>query len=360
MLGVAAELRDRGHDVRVLGHPRQRNDVERTGLAFTPYAHALPWSPVDIGSGMQLLRAYVRLFTDPRPGEDVRDALRAWPADLVLVDCMSLGALRAAVHSGLPTVVLVHLFHRYLTSGWARSPIGAVASLRGLRPGRLWAAAERVIVTSDRVLDPAGSGPLPSNVRYSGVVQSQPDGPTAPAEPAVLVSLSTIDYPGQAATLQAILNALAALPVRTVVATGDAVDPTALTAPANVEVRRYIPHDQVMPTVSLVVGYGGHATTMLALAHGLPLLMLPLFSKGDQPMVGAAIAAAGAGTVLPPIAPPEQIRDAVRMLLSDGPHRAAAMAIGTRSRTQDGAATAIDEIEAVLAKRGAHRDPAMG
>jgi UDP:flavonoid glycosyltransferase YjiC (YdhE family) len=70
MLGVAAELRDRGHDVRVLGHPRQRNAVERAGLAFTPYAHALPWSPVDIGSGMQLLRAYVRLFTDPRPGED--------------------------------------------------------------------------------------------------------------------------------------------------------------------------------------------------------------------------------------------------------------------------------------------------
>jgi hypothetical protein len=60
MLGVAAELRDRGHNVRVLGHPRQRNDVERAGLAFTPYAHALPWSPADLGSGMQFLRAYVR------------------------------------------------------------------------------------------------------------------------------------------------------------------------------------------------------------------------------------------------------------------------------------------------------------
>jgi UDP:flavonoid glycosyltransferase YjiC (YdhE family) len=359
MLSVAAELRTRGHDVRVLGHPRQRADVERAGLAFIPYAYALPWSPMDIGSGVQYLSAYVRLFTDPRPGEDVRAALRAWPADLVLVDCMSLGALRTAVRSGLPTVVLVHVFHRALTSAWARSPIGALASVRGLRPGRLWAAADRVVVASDRELDPAGAGPLPANVRYTGVVQARPTAPATPAESAVLVSLSTIDYPGQAATLQAILDALAPLPVRAVVTTGDAVDPTALTVPANVDVHRYLPHEEVMPTVSLVVGHGGHATTMRALAHGLPLLILPLFARGDQPTVGAAVEAAGAGMVLPPTAPPEQIRDAVRTLLSDGPHRAAARAIGNRLRTQDGAGTAADEVEAVLAKH-ADRDRAMG
>jgi UDP:flavonoid glycosyltransferase YjiC (YdhE family) len=259
----------------------------------------------------------------------------------------------------VPTVVLVHLFHRYLTSGWARSPIGAVAAVRGLRPGRLFAAADRVLVASDRQLDPAGSGPLPSNVVYAGVVQGWPDGPALPAEPAVLVSLSTIDYPGQAATLQAILDALAALPVRAHVNTGDAVDPTALTVPANVEVHRYLRHDEVMPTVSLVVGHAGHATTMRALAHGLPLLMLPLFAKGDQPTVAAAVAAAGAGMVLPPTAAPERIRDAIRTLLSDGPHRAAALTISTRLRAQDGAGAAADEVDDVLAKR-ADRNPAMG
>ena len=59
----------------------------------------------------------------------------------------------------------------------------------------------------------------------------------------------------------------------------------------DVEIHRYLPHDQVKPTVSLVVGYAGHATTSHAIAHGLPLLMLPLSAKGDQPIIGEARAA---------------------------------------------------------------------
>lgn len=351
MLGVSAELRDRGHDVHVLGHPRQRADVDRAGLGFHPYVHALRWSPTDVRSGVRFFRAYMRLFTDPRPGKDVEAVLRSWPADLLLVDCMSLGALRAALRSGRPTVVLVHVFHHYLASSWAKGPIGAIASVRGMRPSRLFAGADRVLVASDRELDPAGSEPLPGNVHHSGVVQARPDGPATPTEPAVLVSLSTIDYPGQTATLQAIVEALATLPVRVVATVGGAVDPAALDVPATVELHRHVPHDDVMPAMSLVVGHGGHATTMRALAHGLPLVMLPLFGKGDQPMVSAAVVAAGAGIDLPRTASPERIRDAVRTLLADGPHRAAAGAIGARLRAQDGARTAADEIEAVLAER---------
>jgi hypothetical protein len=325
--------------------------VERSGLTFAPYVHALPWTPERIGSGLRFLTSSLRLFTDPRPAEDVRAALRDRPADLVLVDCMSLGALRAAVRSSLPTVVLVHLFHGFLTSAWARGPIGAVAALRGMRPGPLWAAADRVLVASDRELDPAGAGPLPANVRYTGLVQGRNIQHAAPPNPAVLVSLSTMDYPGQAATLQAVFDALGDLPVRAVATTGGAVDLAALTVPANVDVHRYLPHDDVMPEVSLVVGHGGHSSTMRALAHGLPLLVLPLFAKGDQPAVGAAVATAGAGLMLPPTATPARIRDAIRTLLSDGPHRAAATSIGTRLRAQDGASAAAAEIEAVLTAR---------
>ena len=51
----------------------------------------------------------MQLFTDPGPGEDVRETLRCWPADLVHADCMSLAALRAAMRSNVPTIGLVHL-----------------------------------------------------------------------------------------------------------------------------------------------------------------------------------------------------------------------------------------------------------
>ncbi|WP_165949199.1 glycosyltransferase [Kribbella turkmenica] len=367
MLGIGAELRDRGHDVRVLGHPQQRATVEEYGLAFAPYVHALPWTPERIGSGLAFLTSSLKLFTDPRPAEDVRAVLRHRPADLLLVDCMSLAALRATARSNLPTVVLVHVFHSFLTSGWARGPIGAVATLRGMRPGPLWTAADRVLVASDRELDPTGAGPLPTNVRYTGVVQDRNIRQAASPSPAVLVSMSTMDCPGQAGTLQAVFDALADLSVRAVATTGGAVDPAALTVPANVDVHRYLPHDEVMPKVSLVVGHGGHSTTMRALAHGLPLLVLPLFPKGDQPAVAAAVTNAGAGLMLPPTAPPARIREAIHTLLSNGPHRAAARSIGTRLRTQDGASAAVTEIEAVLNARPeelrtgrAHEEPSSG
>lgn len=351
MLGIADELRRRAHDVRVLGHARQRIDVTAQGIEFTPYSHAMPWAPCDTGSGAEFVRSYVRLFTDLGPGDDVRETLRDWPADLVLVDCLSLGALRAALRASLPTVVLTHMFRKYTATVWAHSPIGLIATLQAMTPSRMWAAADRELVASDSELDPASARPLPPNVRYIGVVQSQPAGPAALDGTTVLVSLSTIHYPGQASTLQVILDALADVPVRAVATTGEGVDPAALAVPANVELHRYLPHDKIMPTASLVVGHGGHATTMRALAHDLPLLVLPLFAQLDQPMVGDAIAAAGAGLTLPPTSSPERIRDAIRTLLSDGSHRTAAAAAGARLREQDGAAAAADEVEVVLASR---------
>lgn len=351
MLEIAAELRGRGHEVRVLGHSQQRDTVEEAGLAFVAYRQDRPWSPLEPASGFRFLSKFLfGVFTDPKAGDDVRDELARLPADLALVDSMRLGALRAALASGVPTAVLMHTLHRYHTHGWSRGPIGAVAALRGMRPGRLWNAADRVLVATDRDLDPAAEHHLPGNVRYTGVVQRPVRAGTASEPPLVLVSLSTIFFDGQAAALQAILTSLETLPVRAVVTTA-AVDPDVVTAPANVELHRYLPHDEIMPSASLVVGHGGHATTMRALAHGLPLLLLPMHPLLDQPMIAKAVAAAGAARILPKTARPEEIRGAISGLLGEGPHRAAAGAIGVRIRRSNGAALAADELEGLLELR---------
>jgi UDP:flavonoid glycosyltransferase YjiC (YdhE family) len=103
-----------------------------------------------------------------------------------------------------------------------------------------------------------------------------------------------------------------------------------------------------MPSVSLVVGHGGHSTTMRALAHGIPLLIMPMHPLLDQPMIGQAIAAAGAGRALPKSASPAQIRSAVQALLADRTYRDTAETIGLRLRSQSGAVAAADELEAML------------
>ncbi|HTF55336.1 MAG TPA: glycosyltransferase [Pseudonocardia sp.] len=358
MLGIAGELRRRGHHVRVLGHRQQRDVVAAAGLEFVAYSHTRPWSPEEPATGIRfLLKFLFGVFTNPRIGDDVRSELTRKPVDLAVVDSMTLGALRATERAGLPTAVLMHSLHRYHTHNWSHGPIGIVAALRGMRPGRLWNTADRVLVATDRELDPVGNR-LPTNVRYTGVVQTKPHH-NAPGEtPLVLVSLSTIYFEGQAAALQAILDALAGLPLRAIITTG-AVEPRTLTAPPGVELHRYIPHEEIMPSASLVIGHGGHSTTMRALAHDLPLLILPMHPMLDQPMIGKAVAAAGAGRVLPRTARPDEIRKALNALLQDEQYRAAAATIGNRLRSRNGANIAADELECLLSTQEKAAGPAV-
>jgi UDP:flavonoid glycosyltransferase YjiC (YdhE family) len=96
-------------------------------------------------------------------------------------------------------------------------------------------------------------------------------------------------------------------------------------------VHQYLPHDDIMPSASLVIGHGGHSTTMRALAHGIPLLILPMHRILDQPMIGKAVAAVGAGRVLPKTASAEEIRSAVKLLLQDLSYRHAAGAACVRA-----------------------------
>src|SRR5215469_14594048 len=336
MLGIAGELLRRGHQVKVLGHPQQPELMVSAGLKFVSYRHARPWSSKVAATGAQfLLRFLFAVFTDSGLGRDVRDELAQEPVDLALVDSMVLAALRAAERSKVPTAVLMHTLHRYHTHKWGRGKIGEVAAKRGMRPGQLWNAADRVLVATDSVLDPSSQGRLPANIRFTGVVQA----PIRPCrrgnKPLVLVSLSTMFFENQEETLQEILNALEGLPIRGVVTTG-AVDPAALRAPAHVEVHKYLPHDEIMPFASAVIGHGGHGTTMRALAHGVPLLILPMHRILDQSMVGQAVAAAGAGRVLPKSASAQDIRKAVRSLLQDPSYRNAAAVVGVRLRSRNG------------------------
>ena len=65
-----------------------------------------------------------------------------------------------------------------------------------------------------------------------------------------------------------------------------------------------------MPSASLVlvIGHGGHSTMLLALAQGVPLLILPMHRLIDQQLIGEAVA--GAGRVLPKTASADEIRSA--------------------------------------------------
>ena len=348
MLGIAEEVARRGHRVRVLGHEKQRPTFEKARLEFHGYRDVAPWDAAAPMTTLQGIRGWGRQFTESGKGRELVEL--ASLDSVVVVDCMLLPSLRDAQRAGLPTVALVHSFHAYFDGPWQRGPMGMLGKLRGLNPRRLWTQSDGVLVCTDRELDPAGAKSWPESFLWTGPIQPSTE-PSVPANPPrVLVSLSTNAFPGQREVLQNILDGLADAPVEVVLTTGPPVEPSELTAPANAQVHAFLPHDEAMATCSAVIGHGGHSTTMRALAHNLPLVVMPIHPMLDQPMVGKAVAAAGAGVSIKASSSPAEIRSALDAVLT-GPHRESASKFGARWRGSDGAVVAADRILATKSEQ---------
>jgi len=344
-LGIATELAARGHTVRFLGHARQREAVTAAGFAFTSGPRTRDFSALDSHSPVALVAA----FGDRGMGQDLLDEVAARPADVVVVDCLLFGPMDAARRAGLRYVVLEHLYDAYFRRGWLRGPMGLGMRLKRLRPQAALAGAELTLVASLPSLDPSGAAPAAELTYVGPVVPATAPAPReAGAVPTVLVSLSTYWFAGMTGCLQRVLDACAGLDARVVVTTGPVVDPDELRAPDNAEVHRFVPHADLMPSASLVIGHGGHGTTMQALAHDLPLVVMPMHPMLDQPLVGRSVEQAGAGRVVAKKASAEQLAPVVAELLADGPHRAAAARLGAEIRAMPGATIGADRIEGLL------------
>jgi len=344
-LGIARELVRRGDRVQVLGHAIQKQAIEGAGLEFYPitrgrdYVSAEPRGTVDGVLGL------VALFADRGIADDARALLTEEPADVIVVDCLLWGATRALIDTGIPVVSLVHSRADFFDRN-ARGPLGLLARLRGADPLAARDAAVRLITTR------ADFEPPRADPHTGFVWQGTPVAATPQPTPEVLVSFSTTSFPGQAAALQRVLDALADEDVHVTVTSG-AVDPTALRSPANARVVRSQDHAELLPRTSLLIGHGGHATTARALEHGIPVLVLPMHPLMDQPAIGRAVETLGAGMLLPKSASPARIRAAARRLLDDPGVRAAAGRIGDESRAQDGAVVAAELIAQAARERRA-------
>lgn len=369
-LGIAAELSQRGSRVRFLGHPTQRPAIEAAGFTIEEFEHAKKWSVLDPMPGIRAPLAYAGVFTDRGMGQDVVASVEREPTDTVIIDGLLVGAMQGAHRADIPYTVLVHTLYGVMHQTLNRGPLALIAKAKGLNPAALYRAADRILAVTLEGLDGKHDGVdyvgpvlptrapaehvLPDTEPRQSVYGDNRGSHDAASAPVVLVSLSTTYIDGQREALQRILDALAPLPVHALVTTGPAVHPSELRPPENSEVHRYVPHDRLMPAASVVVTHGGHATAMLALAHDLPLLVIPMNPIFDQPVIGRVIAEQKAGLTVGKKASVAEIRGALERLLADASsYREAAGRLGADVRARDGAVHAADLIEtAVVARRG--------
>ncbi|MET0788082.1 MAG: nucleotide disphospho-sugar-binding domain-containing protein, partial [Cellulomonas sp.] len=157
--------------------------------------------------------------------------------------------------------------------------------------------------------------------------------------PLVLVTTSS-EFQDDGVLVRTALEALADEPV-TVVATMPAGVPDDLVVPVNARVERFLPHGPLLERAAVAVTHGGMGGTQKALAHGVPVCVVP-FGR-DQLEVARRVEVSGSGTRLPVSKlDPERLRAAVRAAMgcADGARR-----VAEGYRAAGGVAAGADAIE---------------
>ena len=364
MLAIGSALLARGHDVTVVGQPSIRSRAETAGAGFVAFS-GLP----DYDRGRSLeeqLELAGEAITGRGPGDDLLAVAADAGADLVVVDCNLAGAAAAAETLACPSALLLHSMYRTFVDVWfgtywpfMEPGINETRRAHGLDPCASWpdlfARHDRLIAAVPAVFDAPAPTPPPGSLRHFGFLLPAD---AAPADhgplldedddrPLVLVSLSTT-YQHQEALLGTILAALADLPVRALLTTGDAIGDADLTPPDNVLVRGFVPHQLVLPRTDVVLTHGGLGTIAGALGHGVPLVCTPI--ARDQPLNAQRVAEVGAGLDVGTAPAAPAIASAIERVLSEPAYREAAATIAAASGESGGAAAAAADLERLASR----------
>lgn len=287
----------------------------------------------------------------PAKADDLAGVIRAWSPDLVVNDAFDFGAPLAAAAAGL-----VHASHSF---GAIQAPelwdlagvlVEGAWRERGMEPVLHGGIFLHMYID---VCPPSLQAPNIGDIavaRPMRPVGPEPGAPEPPwlaglgGRPCIYVTMGTVfnTTPG---LFETVLGALAGEDLDVVVTLGPGRDPAGLgPQPANVRVLGYVPQSVVLPRADLVVCHGGSGTTLAALAHGVPLLILP--QGANQEWNAQRCAAIGAGAMLgEPEATQAAVRGRVRQLLSQPRYREAAGAVRAEIAAMPEPAAMVETLE---------------
>jgi UDP:flavonoid glycosyltransferase YjiC (YdhE family) len=358
LLPLAGAAQDRGHAVAFSGRPRMSREVEELGFPFLAAGSDLGLAPVRRPlarvDGEREARLFAAGFGGRIARERVRDlpaALAAWRPDALVCDETDFGAMIAAEAAGLPfATALVTASGRFVRPELVAPFLAEVRAERGLAADPALAAAHRHLVLSPfppSLRDPEAWPPVSQTFR--AVHADAGPGDAAGEPPTVYVTLGTVFGVESGDLFARVIAALRELPVRAIVTVGTDVDPAEIgPPPPNVRIERFVPQGEVLPRCRLVVSHAGSGSVLGALAHGLPMVLLPL--GADQPPNAARCEALGVGRSLDATAAtPAEIGAAVAALLSRAAHREAAERIRDEIAALPDPRQAIVRVEAMAA-----------
>jgi UDP:flavonoid glycosyltransferase YjiC (YdhE family) len=329
LVPIARAAEAAGHEVAFAGRAAHVPEIEALGfrtVAAGPdvVPERRPLAALDSEREGRVLRDVFAGTIARSRAADLIGVCAAFEPDLIVCDEIDFGAMIAAERLALPYAsVLVIAAGSFVRPEVVGEPLAALREEHGLPTDPDLAMLGRHLVISPfprSFRDPAF--PLPStavSIRLGASGRALDRDP-----PLVYFTLGTV-FPLEAGDLFArVLAGLAELPVNAIVTVGLHLDAGDLgPLPANVRVERFVPHAAILPRCSAVVCHGGSGTVVGALAHGLPLVTIPM--GADQPLNAARCEALGVGVALDALrATPRDVRDAVSTVLDEPGYRAAA------------------------------------
>jgi MGT family glycosyltransferase len=119
--------------------------------------------------------------------------------------------------------------------------------------------------------------------------------------------------------------------------------------PGNVHTEPYIPFGNILPHIDIMITNGGFGGTQNALAHGIPIVIAG--ATEDKMEVAARLEYTGAGINLRKQNPsPENIKKAVRMIMSDSTFKQKAEELQTDFTKYDSPSLAVGLVEELIEK----------
>jgi UDP:flavonoid glycosyltransferase YjiC (YdhE family) len=279
------------------------------------------------------------MFADVAANTSAEELLALWDErrpDLVVLESGNVGAAVAAHILGIPAVaVAVGVWGAFgpptysavldfAADQWRRR--GAVPPPDG---SHLLAAFLDPLPPTLRMGVPDGVRHLPlRSVGFSHGGGQLPEWLLEPVRrPRVLLTLGTVAYEA-VHVIRTALDGLLEHDVEVLVVLGPQGDPDSLgEVPDRVHLHRFVPQEQVLAHMDLVVHHGGTGNTLGALSHGLPAIVLP--QGADQFVNAARIVEVGVGRALQgdDLTPAAVAAVAGELLPDDGAERRAARAV---------------------------------
>jgi zeaxanthin glucosyltransferase len=173
------------------------------------------------------------------------------------------------------------------------------------------------------------------------------------SRPLVFVSMGTLQN-GIEWVFRAVAEACAKFPVQTVISLGGGLSPEVFVdLPGDPIVVPYAPQLTLLSRAALTIFHGGLNTALESLAHGVPMIAIPI--TFDQPGVGARLVWTGAGRMIPICdLTAERLRVEMLEVLTKAKYRTNAKRLQKQTSALSGVAQAADIIERVLERRPSH------